>query len=344
MKFEDIAKSFSLEKGPRSIVELKGEVPADVVAQYKQSALTQLAAEIELPGFRKGKVPHDLVLKKIGEMGVLEEAVELFVRDFYPELVELKKIDVVGRPTIAITKLVPGNPVALSITVAIYPELELPKNWKSMGEKIPLEAAGEASDEEMNQTLESLRQSRKQGETLPELNDEFAKSLGAFESVDALKAQIKKGIGEEKARGAKDARRGKIIDALLEKVAVEIPDVFVESELEKIVGQMREDVTRLPTGKAGFGMTFDDYLKRLGKTETDIRNEFRSQAEKRAKLQLTLNKIAQDEKVEVEKEAVEHEAHHALEHFPDANPELVKIHIETVMRNEKVLKLFEGEK
>jgi len=172
---------------------------------------------------------------------------------------------------------------------------------------------------------------------VPELTDEFAKSVGAFENLQALKDQIKKGIGEEKTRQARDQRRGKIIDALLEKTTLAVPRIFIESEQDKIVNQMKEDVAR-------FGMTFEDYLKQSGKTEEAIRNEFREQASKRAKLQLTLNKIAQDEKVEADAEAVQGEMAHAFEHFPDANPELVKIHIETVLRNEKILQMLEGNK
>lgn len=336
MKFEELAKSFALKNLPESEVELTGDVPADIVGAYKDIALTQIAAELDVPGFRKGHVPQNIALQKVGEMNVLEEAVELFIRDFYPELIELKKIDAVGRPDIRITKLAPGNPVSLVVRATIYPEVALPKDWKTINEKIALEPAKEATNEEVDKTIEDLRQSRKEGDVVPELNDQFAKTLGAFESVDALKTQIKKGIGEEKARAAKDARRGKIIDALLKKTSVAVPKIFVESELDKIVSQMREDVGR-------FGMSFEDYLKGVSKTEEDIRNEFRDQAAKRAKLQLTLNKIAQDEKIDPEKEAVDHEMTHALEHFKDANQTLLRIHIETVLRNEKVLQLLEGD-
>jgi trigger factor len=101
---------------------------------------------------------------------------------------------------------------------------------------------------------------------------------------------------------------------------------------------MREDVVR-------FGVKYEDYLKQINKTEEELRKEFRDQATKRAKLQLTLNKIAADEKIEIDQAQVEQEMKHALEHFPDAKPELVRIHIETVLRNEKVLQLLEkGEK
>ena len=218
----------------------------------------------------------------------------------------------------------------------------MPKDWKSLHEKIVLEPALPASDEEVTKTLEDLRQSRRAPSAsaaegaLPELSDEFAKTVGAFESLEHLKTQIHKGIGEEKSRKARDTRRGKLIEALLEKSTLSVPRIFIESELEKILSQMREDVKR-------FGTTFEEYLKKTNKTEEGVRNDFREQAKKRAQLQLLLNKIASDEKLEADETTVATEIKHAIEHFPDANPELVKIHIETVLKNELALKLLEGE-
>ncbi len=341
MSFTELAKQFAKKELPESEIEFSGEVPAADIAAYQDTALAHIAEHLELPGFRPGKVPKDMALKKVGELAVLEEAVELFVKDFYPEFILSQKIEAVGRPDIRITKLAPGNPVALTMRVTLYPEVVVPKDWKKLADKTPLEAAAPATDEEVAKTLEDLQKSRaKKGadgkEVVPELNDEFAKSIGAFDSLEHLTEQLKKGIGEEKARSARDARRGKLIDALLEGTKVAVPRLFIESELEKILAQMREDVQR-------FGMTFDDYLKQSGKTEEAIRNDFREQAKKRAKLQLTLNKLAADEKVEADQTAVAAEMKHALEHFPDANPELVKVHIETVLRNELTLKILEGE-
>jgi FKBP-type peptidyl-prolyl cis-trans isomerase (trigger factor) len=340
MPLTDIAKSFALKNLPDSEIELVGEVPHEAVASYRDEALKHMASQVEMPGFRPGKVPPEMVLKKVGEAAVLEDAVEHFMQDFYPVLIDTHKIDAVGRPDISITKLAPGNPVGLTIRASVYPEVKLPKNWKDISEKIPAETAQLATEDEVNQTIESLRQSRAQREegkepVLPELNDEFARSIGAFETVDALKDQIRKGISEEKERTAKDQRRGKVIDALLEGVEVGIPRVFVESELEKIISQLKEDIMR-------FKVPYEEYLKQIGKTEEALRDDFREQAKKRAKLQLTLNKIAEDEKIEADKEAVEGEIKHALEHFPDANPELVGIHVSTVLRNEKVLRMLEG--
>lgn len=341
--FVDLIKKFERKNLPESEVLLVGEIPYETILPYRERALKHIIEHLELPGFRPGKVPTDMALKKVGEVAVLEEATDLFVKDFYPELVQELQLDAVGRPDIRVTKLAPGNPVGLTVQTTLYPEVTLPKGWKELHEKTPLETAAPATEEEMNQTLESLRKSRapqvKEGEevVLPELTDEFAKSVGAFETVDGLKEQIKKGIGEEKERAARDSRRGKLIEALLEKATLPVPKIFVESELQKILSQMEEDVQR-------FGMTLEQYLKQTNKTLEDIRKDFTEQAKKRAKLQLILNKIAADEKLEADQTAVAAEVKHALEHFPDAKPDLVKIHIETVLRNELALKLLEGNK
>jgi FKBP-type peptidyl-prolyl cis-trans isomerase (trigger factor) len=350
MKFEELAKAFALKELPESEVEITGDVPADVVNEYKEAALMHIAGEIDLPGFRKGHVPPDVAAKKVGELAVLEECIELFVKDFYPELVDIKKIEAVGRPDIRITKLAPGNPVSLVIRAAVYPVVNLPKNWKEIEKDIKLEDPAPVTDAEIQQTIDSLLKARavpptlteeevKEGKKadaiLPELTDEFAKSIGAFTSVEHLKEQIKVGIGEEKKRAAKDARRAKIIEELLKETTVAVPAVFVDSELDKIMSQMQEDVAR-------FGMSFEDYLKQSSKTEEGVRNDFREQAGKRAKLQLTLNKIANDEKIQPDQADIDAEMKHAIEHFPEANLELLRIHIETVLRNEKTLQVLEG--
>lgn len=350
-KLEEVARSFALKNLPESEVELSGEIPFELIVPLETRSLKHMAEELELPGFRKGHVPLDIVKKKVGDIALLEEAVELFMRDFYPVLLETRTIDAVGRPDIRITKLAPGNPIGITIHAAVYPEVTLPKDWKNIASTIPAELVPTVDDTEIGEALEAIRRaqaksgdatSTPQSEVKPEdlspLDDAFAQSLGPFADLADLKVKMKENLQLEKEQKAKDARRGKIIEAILEKTPLPVPAVFVDSELEKIMSQMREDISR-------YGLEFDEYLKQAGKTEEEVRNEFRDQARKRAKLQLVLNKIAADEKVEADKDDVDKEFGHAIEHFPDARPDLVRIHIETVLRNEKTLQLLEkGEK
>ncbi len=310
---QEIAKKFSKKALPDSEVELSGEIPFDTLAPYEKVALEGLAKELALPGFRPGHVPTDMARKKLGDIAIMEEQVELLMRDFYPALVEAQGLDAVGRPQIAITKLAVGNPVGIVARTAVYPEVKLPRNWKGIGKNIPLE---------------------------PILADEKSAASEGEKNAEKTPEEVKQD-GERRDYLAKEKRRGAIIDALLAKVEVTVPKVFVESELEKIMAQLKDDIARFSAQAAGTALPFEAYLKGIGKTEESLRDEFRAQAASRAKLQITLNKIAEEEKLEAEPEAIENEMKHALEHFPDARPDLLRIHIATVLRNEKILQLLE---
>lgn len=340
MPLDDLAKSFSVKALPHSEAELSGDVPYEALIPYRDRALKELAAEMNLPGFRKGHVPESMALLRVGEMHVLEEAANLFVRDFYPLLVADKKIDAVGRPEIKITKLAPNNPLSLVIQTAVYPEVTLPKDFRALAAKVPASAPEPVTDKEFDEALLELRKSRttktEDGTMVePELNDDFAKSVGSFTSLEDLKTKLCDGIAEEKARLAKDKRRSAIIDALLEKTSVDMPQLFVDGEAERMLAEIKHDAGR-------FGLSFDEYLKRIEKTEEKMREELQPAAEKRAKLQLMLNALAEQEKIAAAPKEAEREFNHALSHYPDADPESLRIHVETILRNEKVLKLLEA--
>ena len=86
-----------------------GEIPANVVALYKDEALAHIASELELPGFRKGHVPTDIALKKVGDIALLEESVEVLIREFYPALVTEHAADAVAAPISALPNLHPAS-------------------------------------------------------------------------------------------------------------------------------------------------------------------------------------------------------------------------------------------
>ena len=85
-------------------------------------------------------------------------------------------------------------------------------------------------------------------------------------------------------------------------------------------------------------------MKHLNKTIPDLRKEFRIDAEKKAKLGLVLNKIAEVEKIEADKEQVAKEVAMILEHYKDADRERAEMHAENVLTNEKVFQFLENQK
>ncbi len=352
----------NIKKLPKSEVEIEGEIDADVFEAYFSKALKKLGENVEIDGFRKGKVPENVLISNIPEARILEEMAEMALMDHYPKIIEDEKIDAISRPEIGITKLARKNPLGFKIKTAVIPEMELP-NYKVIAKKTIGDITDEekntaVTDEEVEKTIMDIRKSRapkinmaehvhKEGEThtedekmpepeLPEFNDEFVKALGPFESVTDFKTKLKENIKLEKENQLKEKTRLKMVEKIIDETKVDMPEILIEVELDKILYRMESDITQM-------GLKFEDYLKHLNKTIEDLRKEFRGDAEKKAKLALVLNKISKVENISADKEQVAREVAMILEHYKDADPERAELHAENVLTNEAVFKFLESQ-
>lgn len=340
-----------VKKLPNSMVEIESELHADAFEAYFDKALKKIGASVELDGFRKGKVPTSVLLANIPESKILEEMTDMAVNEHYPKILESEKLDAISRPEIMITKLARKSPLGFKITTAVLPDLKLP-NYKNLaktvlGEVSDAEKNIEVSDEDVENTIMDIRKSRApkkhvsendsreaQPADLPEFNDDFVQALGPFKDIQDFKLKLKANIKIEKENQAKEKTRLKIMEKIIDSTEVEIPEILIQIELDKILFRMESDITTM-------GLKFDDYLKHLGKTIEDLKKEFRGDAEKKAKLALILNEIAKVEKITADEEQVEKEVAHILEHYKDADPERARIHAENVLTNEKIFQFLE---
>ncbi len=347
-------ENLNIKKLDKSQVEISGSIPATHFESFRTKAIHNINEEVNIDGFRKGKVPERILKEKVGEMTILEEMAQLALSQAYPEIIIEEKIDAIGRPDIQITKIAAGNPLEFKITTAIVPEIKL-GDYK----KISKEEAGkksekiEVTEKEIEDTILNIRRSRadhsghehgKMTEeehtkavdaSLPELNDEFVKSLGYFTDVADFREKMKVMIEEDKKTKEKDKKRAAIADKLIESSSVDIPEVLIESEIRRIQSQFEEDVARM-------GVKMEDYLIHAKKSLEDLKKDWRPHAEKKAKLQLVLNKIAEVEKIKVEQNEIEEEVNHIVEHYKDADRERASVYAETVLMNEKVFKFLES--
>ena len=178
---------------------------------------------------------------------------------------------------------------------------------------------------------------------VPELNDEFAKSLGSFESLGALKENVSGGLLEEKKIKEKQRIKIELIEKVAENSKIEIPKNLTMEELDKMINEFKFSIT-------GFGLDFDKYLREIKKTIPDLKKEWKNQAEKRVRITLCLKAIAEKESIEVNDEEVETKINEELKDYPDIeearkniDPERFKDYTKEVLRNEKVLGLLEKE-
>lgn len=383
-----------INKLPKSEIEIEGEIEADVFETYFNKALKKIGENLKIDGFRKGKVPENVLLSKIPEAQILGEMAEMALGKHYPKILEENKIDAISRPKISITKLARKNPLGFKIKTAIMPEMELP-DYKKIAQKTLSEVTDkdkntEVTEKEVEDTIMDIRKSRapkkhikeeaekhihKEGEKhdhkhkneetkinetespgkkaltsegvgvptsddnqnvgkLPEFNDDFVKTLGPFKDIKDFKEKLKENIKLEKKNQVKEKTRLKIIEKIIDDSKIEIPEILIEVELDKILYKMQSDITQM-------GLKFEDYLKHLNKKVEDLRKEFRTDAEKKAKFSLVLDKISKDEKITADPEQVSKEVNAILEHYKDAAPERAKMHAENVLTNEKVFQFLE---
>ena len=133
--------------------------------------------------------------------------------------------------------------------------------------------------------------------TLPELDDEFAKDVSEFETLDELKADIRAKALESAEKQAASAFENAAVEKAAENVAVDMPVALVESELDN---QMDRFGYQLQMS----GYSMEAYAKMMGGDVSSMRNAFRPAAEKQAKINVTLEKIAEVEGIEVTEEDI----------------------------------------
>ncbi len=135
---------------------------------------------------------------------------------------------------------------------------------------------------------------------LPELDDDFAKDVSEFDTLDEYKADVRAKLEADAAKRADNEVENQIIEALTEKLVAEIPEPMIVAETENFV---RDYDNRLRMQ----GLKLDDYLKYTGMSLDDIRAQMRPRAESQVKVRLALEKIAALENITASDEDVEAE-------------------------------------
>lgn len=372
-----MSKAFSIidtQLLPQSEVVITGSLSVDAVQSERKKALQSYQDRMNLPGFRQGHVPEKILIEKIGELSIYEEAAINALQKNFQEIIAESKIEIIGQPKISITKISLGSPVEFKIEVAVMPKVVLADYKKAakdtgmsneeINEKIAADkkeidealldmrrslahyekhhkdAAGDNSSNSQSTTTDDHHDHSGKDipeDELPRLTDEFAKKIGNFETVEVLKEKVRESISNEKRIKEKEKARLQIIEKIIEDSEIPVPNILIESETSKMLAELRSTIERM-------GMGYDDYLKNIKKSEDDFKAEWKSEAEKRSKIQLALNEIAKKEKLEVDEEQMKTEVDSILSRHKDVKKENVETYIHNILLNEKVWQFLESQK
>jgi trigger factor len=139
-------------------VELEVELPADKFDRFIDKAVSSLAKEMKLPGFRQGKIPKQVVMKEAGQSTVLMEAAKLAVNDVYRKAILDNDLEPISPPKVDILKLAPQNPFSFRATLFVLPKFELP-NYRELASGIKKEKIS-VKEKEIKDVLGLIQRSR----------------------------------------------------------------------------------------------------------------------------------------------------------------------------------------
>jgi trigger factor len=356
-------------------VRINVEVPFDELKPNFDRAYRKLAKQVNIPGFRKGKVPAKVLESRIGRPVVLDEVLNEAIPAKYSEAAAEAKVRAIGQPNIELTKIEDNDFVEFTAEVDIRPEITLP----AFGElKVTVDAI-EVADDAVEQQLDDLRKrfgtltgveravakgdfvvidlaatvdgneladaattgmsyevgsgglidgidealigiaadesktfttalvageysgqdaevtvkvSSIKERILPEADDDFAQLASEFDTIDELKADLVKQVERQGKAQQAITVRDKVLEALLDSTEVPLPESVLEAEVENrkhdAIHSFDHDEDQLTK-----------FVESQGQTREEFDAEIVAEAEKAVKSQLILDKIAEEENIQV---------------------------------------------
>lgn len=135
---------------------------------------------------------------------------------------------------------------------------------------------------------------------LPELDDDFAKDVSEFDTLEEYKADVKKNLEEKKAEAAKRVKEDAVVEKVIENATMDIPEAMIKTQ----TAQMLDDFARRIQGQ---GLSIDEYFKYTGTSAEAMQEQMKPQALKRIQSRLVLEKIAEAENIEIAEEKIDEE-------------------------------------
>lgn len=173
---------------------------------------------------------------------------------------------------------------------------------------------------------------------LPKVDDEFAKGIGKFKTLKELRANIEEGIKHEKQHQQEDLWKKELLDVVVDEADFEVPSVLIENELETMMAELVQEVSRI-------GLTKEKYLAQIKKTEKELKDEWiKKVAPRRVQAALILRDLADKNKLQPDSEEIEKQVNRTLQYYSSLGQVSEKIDIQRLyemtkgsLTNEKVI-------
>ena len=368
----------------KNIVTAEISVESEKVEKAYKQASKNLGNKVNIPGFRKGKVPASILEKHVGEGAIIEEAIDLILPEEYSQVIADNDLEPIDRPKVDIIEFDKKGPAVFKVEIQVVPEGKLSsyEGLKLERKMVDLDENHVDSELEAMRTktakMEVIEEAAKEGDTvlidfegyigdkqfdggtgtdyplelgsktfipgfeeqlvgvktgeakdvkvqfpenyhaedlkgqeaifkvtakevrkriLSELNDEFAKEVSDFDTLEELKEDIRKSLRNQKQEQADNALRTQALDLAIDKIEVEIPEIMVKERTDQFLRDIQGDLQQQ-------GMELDKYFELTGMTEDKIREEYKDNAVKHIKRDILLDAVAAKEELVISDEEI----------------------------------------
>ena len=358
--------------------KLTVEVPFEELKPSLDAAYKKIAQQINVPGFRRGKVPPAVIDRQVGRGVVLDEAINEVVPAKYMEALQENELEPLAQPEIEVTKFEDNDALEFTAEVDVKPQFELP-SYEGLEAEVE---DVEVSDADVEEQVQALRErfgtltevereaadgdfvtidltAAKEGEAveggevsgmsykvgrggmldgldeallgmkadeektfssqlvggdlvgedvdvtvkvtgvqeqqLPEVDDEFAQMASEFDTADELTADVRERLGRGKRLEQAAAARDAVLEALLEKVSIPLPETMVTDELNA----RRENVEQQLVYA---GLTMEKYLEDEGQTAEEFEADLDRRVRDAIAAQFILDAVAKKEELGVDQQ------------------------------------------
>lgn len=389
-----------MEKLEKNVVKLEIIVEAEKFNEALKKSFAKNAKKFNIPGFRKGKAPLNIVKKYYGEGVLFEDAIDMIYRDTYPKALEENNIDPIDYPSIDIVQIGEGKEFIYTAEITVMPEVELGEykalevkkneynvtdedvenklkeaqyrnarvevkedkaiekgdiaviDFKGFTGDVAFEG-GEGTDYELEigsgtfiDNFEEQLIGLKAGDfkevdvtfpeqygreelngkparfevkiktvkvkELPAIDDEFAKEVSEFETLEEYRNDIKANLEEANEIRVKKEYEEAVVNAAVANAKIDIPEVMINREID---GMLKDLETRLQYQ----GLDIQTYYQFTNTSEESFRQQMKEVATNKVKTEVVMDKIAEVENITATEEEVKAKAKQMAEMYYGAS-------------------------
>tara|TARA_Y100000031_G_C8222065_1_gene386469 strand:- start:678 stop:1736 length:1059 start_codon:yes stop_codon:yes gene_type:complete len=292
-------------KNCKRVIEIK--LSPERVKEEFEKVYKSIGKVANVPGYRVGKVPRDLLEQNFAKTAH-EEVLKSLVPETYGKAIEEYKLDPIGHPGIQDLKLDLKAGFSYTANIEIRPEFTL-KNYKGLKLK---KKKVDIKEDDVKKSLESLKEShaqsvpKKEGDkketTLAKIDDNFAKDLG-LENLEKLKDAVRKNLEYKAESEAQSDLEMQVVNQLVNSMNFEIPESLVDSEKKRLMKDAESRIAYMEAIQKKSDPNKKFTLSDKDKLELEANAE--KQAIRQVKVFFILDKIAQAEKIYITKEELQ---------------------------------------